>query len=210
MTVLEVGCGSGNSIARVVERGGQLVYSIFTVLIGLLLARPEQVLLSRPPGSQSGGFSFRSAAAATRLSVRSCDSSWTTERQGSIREFRRSSGGLDGSPSDQPPQPTNGSSGRLWSQARHTSEIVPARPPITMQASPANAIIRFRASPMPHGITTVAGQSGEGISSDGTMLTTNPPAFAACSAAILVAALPHPLMTVMPSRAKRAPASPAN
>src|SRR3954452_4058482 len=65
-----------------------------------------------------------------------------------------------------------------------------------MQPSPANAIRRLRASPIPHGMTTVAGQSGEGISSDGMMLTTNPPAFTACSAAILVAGLPHPLTTL--------------
>lgn len=95
----------------------------------------------------------------------------------------------------------------MWSQARHTSEIVPARPPMTMHASPANAINRFRASPMPHGITTVAGQSDGGISSGGTMLTTKPPAFTACSAATLVAGLPQPLMTVMRSRANSAPAS---
>ncbi len=75
---------------------------------------------------------------------------------------------------------------------------------------PAKAIRRLRASPIPHGITTVAGQSGEGISSGGMILTTNPPALTACSAAILVAGLPHPLTTVMPNRAKRAPAWPAN
>lgn len=160
-------------------------------------------------GNQSNHLA-QAGVAATRSRLRSRDSSSSTERHGRITEFCLSSGGFDGSESDQPPQPTNGSSGRLWSQARHTSEIVPARPPITMQASPANAISRFRASPIPHGMTTVAGQSGEGISSGGMMLTTNPPAFTACSAAILVAGLPHPLTTVMPHRAKSAPAWPAN
>ena len=70
--------------------------------------------------------------------------------------------------------------------------MVPARPPMTMQASPASAISKLRASPIPHGMTTVAGQSDEGISSGGMMLTTNPPASTARSAAILVAGAAAP------------------
>jgi hypothetical protein len=46
---------------------------------------------------------------------------------------------------------------------------------------------------MPLGTTTVAGQSDGGISSDGTMLSTRPPARTARSAATLVAGLPQPL-----------------
>ncbi len=110
-----------------------------------------------------------------------------------------------------PPCPTSGNNGRLCSQARHTSEIVPARPPMTMQASPDSAINRLRASPMPLGITTVAGQSAAGISPGGMMLTTRqPPAVSARSAATRVAGLPQPLTTVIPSFASSAPASPAS
>lgn len=142
--------------------------------------------------------------------LRSWVSSSAQDRQGRITEFCLSSGGWEGSESDHPPQPTSGSSGRRCSQAKQTSDIVPARPPITMQASPAKAISRLRPSPMPHGMTTVAGQSEAGISSGGMMLTTRPPASMACWAATLVAGLPQPLITVMPSRARSLPASPAN
>lgn len=106
-------------------------------------------------------------------------------------EFFRSSGGFPGRLPDHPPHPKRGSRGRLCSQARQTSEIVPARPPITIHASPAKAISKFRASPMPQGMTTVAGQSAEGISSGGMMLTTRPPACKARSAATRVAGLPQ-------------------
>ena len=74
----------------------------------------------------------------------------------------------------------------------HT-EIVPARPPITRQASPASAIIKFRASPIPQGIRTLQGQFSVWMSSEGIMLTTVPPAASARSAATRVAGLPHPL-----------------
>ena len=63
---------------------------------------------------------------------------------------------------------------------------------------------------MPHGMTTVAGQSGSGISSDGRMLTTSPPAATARCAATRVAGLPQPLMTAMPRRASSSPAWPAS
>ena len=132
------------------------------------------------------------------------------ELHGRICELARSSGGLEGSSSDQPPQPTRGSSGRRCSQARCTSDLVPARPPMTMHASPARAIRRLRASPMPHGTTTVAGQSGGGIVSGGTMLRTKPFARIARSAATLVAGLPQPLTRVIPSLARASPASAAS
>ena len=109
----------------------------------------------------------------TKPSRRRFSSISATELHGRIGELSRSSGGLAGNSSDQPPQPTSGSKGRLCSQARWTSDLVPARPPITMQASPASAIKRLRASPMPHGRTTVAGHSGGGISSGGTMLSSH-------------------------------------
>src|SRR5262249_980758 len=69
---------------------------------------------------------------------------------------------------------------------------------------------RLRASPMPHGTTTVAGQSGGGIVSGGTMLRTKPLARIARSAATLVAGLPQPLTSVMPRLAKASPASAAS
>jgi len=147
---------------------------------------------------------------ATKPNSASCSSSSFALAQGSIRDRFRSSGGCSGSASDQPPQPTNGSKGRLCNHARQTSEIVPALPPMTMQASPASAISRFLASPTPQGITTVAGQSLSGISSGGMMLTTRPPIANARSAANRVAGLPHPLTTVMPNRANVSPASPAS
>lgn len=125
-------------------------------------------------------------------------------------EFLRSSGGLFGRDSDQPPHPTSGRSGRLCNQARQTSEMVPARPPMTRQASPDRAMSRLRASPMPHGTTTVAGQSGGGIRSGGMMLNTRPPAAMARSAATRVAGLPQPLTRVMPCCASSAPACPAS
>ena len=46
---------------------------------------------------------------------------------------------IAGSSSDQLLQPTSGSNGRRCSHAKHTSEMVPARPPMTMHASPARA-----------------------------------------------------------------------
>lgn len=140
----------------------------------------------------------------------SCASSSAIELHGRMGEFCLSSGGFDGRSWDQPPQPMRGSRGRLCSQARQTSDFVPARPPITMQASPASAISRFLASPIPLGMTTVAGQSAGGISPDGTMLTTMPPASIARSAATCVAGLPQPLTTVTPILANSAPAAPAN
>src|SRR5690242_12133388 len=79
--------------------------------------------------------------------------------QVSISEFFRSSGGFCSSWSDQPPHPTRGNRGLLCSHAKQTSEIVPARPPTTIQASPESAIIRFLASPIPQGIKIVHGQS---------------------------------------------------
>jgi hypothetical protein len=87
---------------------------------------------------------------------------------------------------------------------------VPALPPITKQASPASAMSRLRASPIPHGMTTVAGQSAEGIWSGGMTLTTSPPARTARSAATLVAGLPHPLTIVIPSLAINSPAEAAS
>ncbi len=48
-----------------------------------------------------------------RPNWRNCPSSSSTEDQGRMGEFCRSSGGWSGSDSDQPPQPTRGSSGRL-------------------------------------------------------------------------------------------------
>ena len=69
---------------------------------------------------------------------------------------------------------------------------------------------RLRASPIPQGSTTVAGQSDGGISSGGTMLSTRPFAWMARSAATRVAGLPQPLTTVMPSLASASPASPAS
>ncbi len=131
------------------------------------------------------------------------------EFQPNTCEFFRSSGGFAGRLSDHPPHPKRGSRGRLCSQARQTSEIVPARPPMTIQASPARAISKFRASPMPQGMTTVAGHSADGISSGGMMLTTRPPACSARSAATRVAGLPQPLTSVIPRRARSAPASAA-
>jgi hypothetical protein len=145
------------------------------------------------------------ARSLTRPSLRSCCSSSDAVDHGRICEFWRSSGGFEGRLFDHPPCPTRGSSGRRCSQARQTSEMVPARPPMTMQASPDSAMSRLRASPIPHGTTTVAGQSGGGISSGGTMLKTNPPAATARSAATRVAGLPQPLTTVIPSEASRVP-----
>lgn len=49
----------------------------------------------------------------TRPNCRNCASSVSTDDHGRIGEFCRSSGGWSGSDSDQPPQPTSGSSGRL-------------------------------------------------------------------------------------------------
>jgi hypothetical protein len=80
----------------------------------------------------------------TNPSCRICASSSSMLDHGRMGALFRSSGGLPGSPLDQPPYPTNGNSGRRCSQARHTSEIVPARPPMTMHASPASAISRLR------------------------------------------------------------------
>lgn len=145
----------------------------------------------------------------TSPSSRRRASSDAASLQGRMRESRRSSGGSPGSASDQPPHPTSGRSGRRCSHARWTSDFVPARPPITMQASPASAMSRLRASPMPHGTTTVAGQLPSGITSGGMMLRTSPPAAIARSAATRVAGLPHPLTTVSPSAASNAPASAA-
>ena len=146
----------------------------------------------------------------TNPSLRRCSSSSAVVVQGKISEFFRSSGGFDGRPSDHPPCPMRGSSGRLCSHARQTSEMVPALPPMTMQASPDKAMSKLRASPMPQGTTTVAGQSGGGMWSGGTILNTRPPAAIARSAATLVAGLPQPLTKVIPSEAKSAPASPAH
>ena len=84
------------------------------------------------------------------------------------------------------------------------------RPPITIQASPARAISRLRASPMPQGMRTLQGQFSRLMSSEGTMLTTSPPEASARSAATRVAGLPQPLITVMPSLARSSPAAPAN
>ena len=52
-------------------------------------------------------------AFATKPSVRNCCSSSDAEDHGRMAEFLRSSGGLSGKPSDQPPCPTSGSSGRF-------------------------------------------------------------------------------------------------
>jgi hypothetical protein len=57
---------------------------------------------------------------------------------------------------------------------------------------------------------TLQGQFPRLMSSEGTMLTTSPPAASARSAAWRVAGLPHPLTTVMPSFASSSPAAPAN
>ena len=107
----------------------------------------------------------------------------------------RSSGGFRGNWSDHPPHPTSGRSGRRWSHARHASEIVPALPPITMQASPAKAMITLRALPIPHGIRIEHGKSLRPISSSGMTATTSPPPRNADSAAAKVAGLPHPETT---------------
>lgn len=186
-------------------------------------AMPELVERDAIPGVIAAASPYRSLRTLSRRGRKRCSGvnqarprlrMWTSssaaEPHGNIGEFFRSSGGLDGSPSDQPPCPTSGNNGRLCSQARQTSEMVPARPPMTMHASPERAIKRLRASPIPLGMTTVAGQSAGGIWSGGMMLTTRPPEARACSAATLVAGLPQPLTTVTPSRARSAPASPAN
>jgi hypothetical protein len=141
----------------------------------------------------------------TRPSDRRWPSRSEMEPHGRMGEFFRSSGGFWSRPSDHPPHPVSGNKGRLCRHARQTSEIVPARPPMTKQASPAKAISRLRASPMPHGMTTVAGQSGSGISPGVMMLTTSPPAFTALCAATRVAGLPQPLTTVIPKRARSSP-----
>jgi hypothetical protein len=151
-----------------------------------------------------------SGNAAARPRPKSCDFNSVSVAQGRIGEFFLSSGGFASRPSDQPPQPTSGSRGRLCSQAKQTSEIVPALPPITMQASPDRAMSKFRASPIPQGTTTVAGQSDAGISPGGTMLSTMPPAAIARSAATRVTGLPQPLTTVIPRLARSVPASPAS
>ena len=65
-------------------------------------------------------------------------------------------------------------------------------------------------SPMPHGMSTLHGQSVTPISSEGMMLTTIPPAASARSAATRVAGLPQPLTTVIPRRASSSPAAPAS
>jgi hypothetical protein len=150
------------------------------------------------------------AAALQRPNSPSLSSRSPIELQERILELPRSSGGFCSSRSDHPPQPVSGRRGLWCNHARQTSEIVPALPPITMQASPAKAMSRLRASPMPQGISTLQGQFSKPISSDGTMLTTSPPAARARSAATRVAGLPHPLTRVTPRRASSSPAAPAN
>lgn len=67
-----------------------------------------QASIPAPHGTKDGARDQR-----MRPNWRNCPSSSSTEDQGRMGEFCRSSGGWSGSDSDQPPQPTRGSSGRL-------------------------------------------------------------------------------------------------